>query len=464
MHARVILKAWTTALAFAGILCLSFVLSACGTKPPHISDEVKENIRQRAETGSAVGIVIGFVDGRGNREYFSHGPLVKGGDRWVDEDSVYEIGSISKVFTGILFADMVLKGELKLDDLVEAHLPEAVKVPSRNEAKITLEHLATHTSALARMPTNFNPANTYDPYADYTVEDMYEFISGYSLTRDIGEKYEYSNLGMGLLGHILGLRAGMGYEQLMTERLCGVLGMESTILTFTDELRERLARGHNSAGEVPNWDIPTLAGAGAIRSTARDMLTFLAANMGVDRTPLSDAMDMTHEARVEVGGDMSVGLAWHIRDNGQTRIVWHNGGTGGYRAFCGFIKEQEIGVVVLSNMNIGADDIGFHILDSSYALKTIKEEVRVGADILDTYAGQYKFDKDGTVIAVSRKGNRIVTEFPGQVPLAFFSESETKFFMKEAPITLTFIVDEGGEVTGLVLHQSGRDSGAAKVD
>jgi len=453
-----------TLLVVAGLLGLSFLFSACGTRPEYISDEVKENIRQRIEHGTAVGLVVGFIDGKGNREYFSSGTAVLNSEQPVDEDSVYEIGSISKVFTGILFADMVLKGELGLDDLVEDHLPEAVTVPSRNMAKITLEHLATHSSALARMPTNFKPTDLSNPYADYTVEDMYEFISGYSLTRDIGEKYEYSNLGMGLLGHILGLRAGMGYEQLMTERLCGVLGMENTILTFTDELRERLALGHNSAGEVPNWDIPTLAGAGAIRSTARDMLTFLAANMGVDRTPLSDAMDMTHEARVEVGGDMSVGLAWHIRDSGQTRIVWHNGGTGGYRAFCGFIKEQEIGVVVLSNINIGADDIGFHILDSSYALKTIKEEVRVGADILDTYAGQYKFDKDGTVIAVSRKGNRIVTEFPGQVPLAFFPESETKFFMKEASITLTFIVDEGGEVTALVLHQSGRDSGAVKVD
>jgi len=213
-----------TLLVVAGLLGLSFLFSACGTRPEYISDEVKENIRQRIEHGTAVGLVVGFIDGKGNREYFSSGTAVLNSEQPVDEDSVYEIGSISKVFTGILFADMVLKGELGLDDLVEDHLPEAVTVPSRNMAKITLEHLATHSSALARMPTNFKPTDLSNPYADYTVEDMYEFISGYSLTRDIGEKYEYSNLGMGLLGHILGLRAGMGYEQLMTERLCGVLG------------------------------------------------------------------------------------------------------------------------------------------------------------------------------------------------------------------------------------------------
>ena len=369
MRKKVNLKTRLSVLIHASILFLLFFSAACGTQAANISDEVKENIRQRVEQGSAVGIVLGFIDDRGNREYFSYGTLTKTGDRLVDENSVYEIGSISKVFTGILLADMVLKDELKLDDPAEVHLPEDVDMPSRNNVKITLEHLATHTSGLARLPTNLNPAN---PYADYTQEDMYEFISGYTLTRDIGAKFEYSNLGVGLLGHILGLKAGMGYEQLMIERISNVLGMESTVITFTEELEERLARGHNSAGEVPNWDIPTLAGAGAIRSTARDMLTFLAANMGVEHTRLSDAKDMTHLERAEAGESMKVGLGWHIRDNGQTRIIWHNGGTGGYRSFCGFIKEQKIGVVVLSNMNLSADDIGFHVLDSSYELQKKK--------------------------------------------------------------------------------------------
>lgn len=384
MHTRANLRTRWASLAVAGILFFSFSSAACGTKTSHIPDDVKENIRQRIEQGNAVGIVVGFIDGKGKREYFSHGTMTISGDQPVGEDSVYEIGSISKTFTGILLADMVLKGELKLDDLVEDHLPEDVEVPSRNEVKITLQHLATHTSALARMPTNFRPADASNPYADYSVEDMYAFISGYSLPRDIGEKYEYSNLGMGLLGHILSLKEGTSYEQLMTERICDVLGMESTVITFTEELQERLAKGHNSTGEVSNWDIPTLAGAGAIRSTARDMLTFLAANMGIERSPLSEAMEMSHEARVEAGKNMQVGLAWHIRDNEQTRIVWHNGGTGGYRTFCGFIKEQGIGVVVLSNINLGADDIGFHLLDGSYELQKIKEAVKVAFKLDDS--------------------------------------------------------------------------------
>jgi D-alanyl-D-alanine-carboxypeptidase/D-alanyl-D-alanine-endopeptidase len=356
-------------LVYLGFLLLLISSVACGTKETNISDEAKESIKERIRNGESVGIVVGFIDPQGNREYFSYGTLTKNGDEPVDENSVYEIGSITKVFTCIALADMVLKGELSLDDPAETYLPETVKMPSRNGNKITLGHLAANNSGLPRMPYNFRPKDPNNPYADYTVENMYNFLSAYTLQRNVGETYEYSNLGMGLLGHILSLKAGLDYEQLIVERICHVLGMEDTVITTTADMKERLAKGHNPVGEVPNWDIPTLAGAGALRSTASDMLTFLGANMRIEISRLSPAMVMTHEPCIEAGKTMSVGLGWHIRGNGKTQIVWHNGGTGGYRSFCGFIKDKKIGVVVLSNMNISADDIGFHLLDSTYELK-----------------------------------------------------------------------------------------------
>lgn len=361
------------ALIFVAFTLVCLISTACSEKYDYIPDTVKESIRKRIENGDSVGIVVGVVDAKGRREYFSYGSKKMHEYDPVDENSVYEIGSISKVFTSTLFADMVLNNEVSLDDPIEKYLPSDVKVPTRNDKKITLEHLATHTSSMPRMPNNFRPKDLTNPYADYTVQNMYDFLSGHILRRDIGEKYEYSNLGAGLLGHILSLKAQQTYEQLMIERICSVLGMDSTRITLTDDLKQRLAKGHNPRFEVSNWDIPTLAGAGAIKSTAKDMLTFLAANMGVIKSKLSDAMDMTHEARADVGKNMKVGLGWHIQDNENTRILWHNGGTGGHRSFCGFIKEKKIGVVVLSNMNISADDIGFHLLDSSYELNEVKE-------------------------------------------------------------------------------------------
>lgn len=452
---------WLT-LVFTGVLFLSLTSAACATKETYISDEVKESVRKRIENGESVGMVIGFIDSHGKKEYSNSGTTGLDDDKPVNEFSIYEIGSISKVFTCITLADMVLNNELKLDDLAEKYLPETVKMPSRNKIEISLKHLASHSSALARIPTNMQPADPANPYADYTVENMYEFLSGYTLTRGIGGKYEYSNLGMGLLGHILSLKAGTEYEQMIIERICNVLEMESTFITFTLKLKKRLARGHNSAGEVPNWDIPTLAGAGAIRSTANDMLTFLAANMGVKRSKLSAAMDMTHRAQVDISKEMRVGLGWHIRDNGKTQIIWHNGGTGGYRTFCGFIKDKKIGVVVLSNMNISADDIGFHLLDGSYELKEIKENLAVKSDILEKYVGKYKLDK--VTITIIRKGEILVADIPDQAKLALFPESETIFFMREAPVKVTFKKDESGNVSSLIFSQGGKDTEAKKIE
>ena len=357
---------------FPFILFLYFLSLACIAKQSHIPPDVKENIKARIEKGEGVGIVVGFIDSSGNREYFSHGFKTLEGEDPVDEFSVYEIGSISKVFTCTILADMVLKNEVRLNDEAQLHLPEEVKMPARENKGITLGHLASHTSGLARMPTNFAPKDISNPYADYSVENMYEFLSGYTLTRDIGEKFEYSNLGMGLLGHILSLKSGKDYETLLKDRICDALGMDDTVITLSIDLQDRLAVGHNKNGPVANWDIPTLAGAGAIRSTARDMLTFLAAHAGIEGTALSEAMDMTQEERADAGEPMGIGLGWIILDRNNTKIFWHNGGTGGYRSFCGFMRDKKIGVVVLSNMNIRVDDIGFHLLDNTNPLKRVE--------------------------------------------------------------------------------------------
>jgi D-alanyl-D-alanine-carboxypeptidase/D-alanyl-D-alanine-endopeptidase len=442
-------------------LCLT---AACVSPQLNIPEEVEKNIEERIDNGESVGLVVGFIDPEGNREYFCCGTLTMNGKRPVDEYSVYEIGSITKVFTGIVLADMVLKGEVNLDDPAEQYLPGTIKIPSRNGNKITLGHLASHSSALPRMPFNFRPIEPENPYADYTVENMYAFLSAYHLQRDIGEKYEYSNLGMGLLGHILSLRAKMDYEQLIIQRVCRVLGMEDTKIAFTEDMKKRLARGHDASGEVPNWDIPTLAGAGALRSTAADMLTFLGANMGIKHTPLLPAMEMAHEPRVQAGNDMKVGLAWHIRDNGKTQIVWHNGGTGGYRTFCGFVKDKNTGVVILSNMNIGADDIGFHLLDSSYALKKVEKTIELESTVLEKFLGKYKLDDRNITITIAKKDQVLVAQIPNRSEFMIFPVSETDFITKDGPIRISFNMDESGDVRGLVFNLSGKDSSAKKIE
>src|SRR5262249_5524923 len=193
--------------------------------------------------------------------------------------------------------------------------------------------LSMHTSALPRLPTNMHSKDTENPYADYSVEDLYTFLSGYQLTRDIGERYEYSNLGGGLLGHALSLRAGMEYEALVRTRITGPLGMTNTSIALTPAMRERLARGHGATLQpAGNWDLPTLAGAGALRSTTNDLLTFLAANIGYVKTPLAPAMASMLVPRKPAGMPaVEIALGWHVSSVHAKTIVWHNGGTGGYR-------------------------------------------------------------------------------------------------------------------------------------
>src|SRR5687768_14330253 len=174
------------------------------------------SVKARVDAGRSVGMVVGTIDADGKTVIASYGNA--GPDALpLDADSVFEIGSITKVFTAILLADMADRGEVKLDDPVARHLRAGVKVPERNGKAITLIHLSEQTSGLPRMPDNMKPANPLNPYADYTAEQLFEFLGRYQLTRDIGAEFEYSNLGVGLLGQALAMRAGKSYEALVKE-------------------------------------------------------------------------------------------------------------------------------------------------------------------------------------------------------------------------------------------------------
>ncbi|HEX3718958.1 MAG TPA: serine hydrolase domain-containing protein [Verrucomicrobiae bacterium] len=307
----------------------------------------------------APGIVVGVIDEKGAK-LFAKGVCEKGGAD-VNGDTLFEIGSVTKVFTAVLLREMADSGEVSLNDPISKFLPASVKAPTRNGREITLVDLATQTSGLPRLPDNLAPKDPMNPYADYTVGQLYGFLSGYRLTRDIGGKFEYSNLGVGLLGHVLALRAGTNYETLVVRRICDPLGMESTRITLTPELKARLAVGHNSAGEtVENWDIPTLAGAGALRSTANDLLKFLAANMGLTNSSLSKAMSATQQPRHGSGPFRKIGLIWQIQT--VSGAIWHNGGTFGYHSYIGFKKNPLRGVVVLANSGSDIEDIGQYVL------------------------------------------------------------------------------------------------------
>ncbi len=452
------------------VVVLSLVLLAHAGSGAMLPDkDIRAILADRIdEQRQGVAMVVGVIDPSGRRTiaYAS----TKKGEGPVDADTVFEIGSVTKVFTSLLLAEAVRRGEVALTDPVSKYLPPNVKVPERGGKKITLVDLATHTSGLPRMPTNFHPKDPANPYADFSVAQLYEFLATVELTRDIGSKYEYSNLGGGLLGHALALRAGTDYETLLRTRVLEPLGMKSTAITLSKSMKEHLTPGHDAGlRQVANWDIPTLAGAGALRSTANDLLTFLAANIGIEKSPLAPSMAAMIAARRPTGNpNLEIALGWHIWTRNGHEIIWHNGGTGGYRTWIGFDPKSRTGVVVLSNTstNAGADDIGQHLLDPAVPLlQPAKErhEVKVDAAVLEKYTGRYQLAPN-FILTITRDGDRLYAQATGQPRFEILAEGARDFFFKDFDAQLTFVVDSNDRATSLVQHQNGADHPAKRME
>jgi D-alanyl-D-alanine-carboxypeptidase/D-alanyl-D-alanine-endopeptidase len=422
---------------------------------------VRGIIKARVDTGSYAGIAVGVVSRDGQEQVTTYGP--NAGVAPFDGNTVFEIGSVTKTFTAAILADMAARNELTLDDPVVKHLPAGTKIPERDGKQITLLDLATHTSGLPRLPAKMMIRDPGNPYASYTPAMMYEFLATYKLPRRIGERYEYSNLGFGLLGQALAHRAGTDYESLVTERVLTPLGMLDTQIALSPEMRARLAPGHDGGGTVVGlWDLPTFAASGALRSTVNDMLRYVRASADSTSKPLGSVLATTHiRRRPTASRQMSIGLAWHRTTTpAGTTIVWHSGGTGGYRSFAGYQERSGPGVVVLANSAVGVDDLGMHLLDASVPLGPIPRRrvaIVLSPEILERYIGAYELTPALTIV-VTGKGNDLFAQPTGQRRFPIFAETETGFFLKAIDAQLTFTRDSSGTVTGLVVHQHGRNT------
>jgi serine-type D-Ala-D-Ala carboxypeptidase/endopeptidase len=423
----------------------------------------------------AVGIVVGVIEPDGRRVVaygnLANGQLPNADPGTLDGDTIFEIGSITKVFTSLLLADMVNRKEVALDDPAAKYLPENVRMPGRSGKPITLLDLSTHRSGLPSLPGNFKIKDPYNPFGDYSVDDLYQFLSGYTLPRDPGSEFEYSNLGAGLLGHLLAYRAGTDYESLIRSRITQPLNMPDTGLTPSSSMKQRMATGH--IGMLTpivksGLPLPTLAGAGALRSSVNDLLTFLEAFLGYKESPLAPAMNAMLEVR-RPAGKIEIGLAWFINSIDGRQIALHDGGTTGFCSFAGYDAEKRIGVVVLSNTLSYVDDIGFHLLNPKAPLRNPeppKQRTAISIDpkLLDNYTGRYQLAD--RVLEITRDGDRLFAQGFAEVngqPIVgprfeVFAESEKNFFVKVTGSQITFETGSQGRATSLIMHRVGRET------
>jgi CubicO group peptidase (beta-lactamase class C family) len=415
------------------------------------------------------GIVVGIITPSGRR-IVARGPA---DTKRFDGRTLFEIGSITKVFTGLLLADMARRGEVRLDDPADKYLPAGYALPSRNGRRITLLDLATHRSGLPRMPTNFTSADPANPYADYSQKDLLAYLKQVRLTRDIGSEYEYSNLGVGLLGQLLARRAGTDYASLVRRRITRPLGMMDTTIRLSPVQRTRLAQPHDEyMRPMPAWDLNALAAAGALRSDANDLLTFLGAAMGLVKRPVrTDFAAMQVRRAAGPTGNMDVGIIWMLLKTPAAEIVFHNGATGGSKAFIGFDPARKRGVVVLVNgaPEPASDDLGLHLLTGSppmpvQPLPPAPREWKVvplSPAQLDPLTGIYRFGPQET-LTIRRDADRLTVQLTGQPEFPIFPSSETEFFLKAVDAQLSFELDGSGRASKVVLHQAGHDTPAPR--
>lgn len=261
--------------------------------------------------------------------------------------SIFEIGSISKVFTATLLANLVLNETLDLGDRINC----CIAVPLHPRDTFTLQQLANHTSGLPRLPVNLNlgAVDFRNPYRDYSEDSLlYYLTQDTTFRKSPGERYEYSNLGTGLLAYLLAQKEESDYETMLHTYIFQKYAMNYST-TIREELTTDLVPGLDAGGQVtPNWDFNVLTGAGGILSNVSDLSKFAQAQFDPANTELALARQTTLEVNVR----MNIGLGWHILKSEDGRTWhWHNGGTLGYTSSVAVDVERKTAVVILSNVS-----------------------------------------------------------------------------------------------------------------
>jgi CubicO group peptidase (beta-lactamase class C family) len=424
---------------------------------------IDQLVQPIVDAGVAPGIVVGVLEG-GKTQVFGYG---KGpGGRAPDAATIFEIGSVSKTFTTTALAIMVDRKMVDLEDPVRKYLPpDAVPAGAEGDKEIRLIDLATQHSGLPRLPGNMHPGDPANPYVDYSPKLLYAYLAEHGLKLPVNARFEYSNLGVGLLGHALALRYGKSYEQMIVDLVSAPLDLNDTRVTLTPDEQKRFAQGYDGDGNpVHPWDLDALAGAGALRSDAADLLRYLQAHLDPPEK-LKPAMEIAHQERHKIGTAGSIALAWLIKPDGKT--YFHDGGTGGYSTYVSFNTERKTAVVVLINsagtlMDHLGEQVDHIMAGEPVQPLTVHRAITLDAKALDEYLGSYEVIA-GVQLTVTRQGDHLAFQLPRQQPVALYAEAKDKFFVRVADATVSFDRNEQGRIIACILHQNGRDTKGKKV-
>ncbi len=443
-----VVSAQTPHAALAGVPAKnhsSALPDSSGWKIPE--NEVIQQLLADRLQGRTVGVVVGVLEPAGTR-IVSFGKSGAADGRPLDGDTLFQIGSVTKVFTGLLLADMAVRGQVRLEDPAARLLPPGVKMPQRGRA-ITLIDLSKHWSGLPSMPTNFSLQGQPDPYAAYTEQQLYNFLNTFTPLREPG-KQSYSNLGVALLGRLLARQSGLSYEALLTQRVLSPLALHSTAITVDTKLQQRLSPGHDRFLQpVETWNMLEMPASGSLRSTAKDLLRFVQFNLN-DDSPLQEAMALQRTPGRTLG--------WGRSTLGGQAVYGHEGGKEGYRSAVVFNPATKTGVVVL--MNTRSDEspmaIARHLLFSGSALPALaavpKQPVtaQLGLKKLTEYEGRYRLES-GAIVEIARRDNHLLVQIHGEGVVTYFASAADVFWSNTSEAELQFGRDSSGQLSLLTL-------------
>ncbi len=431
------------------VLVLSLLVTCVSAADKPLAEAAKE----AAKAFKAGGIVSGESLG-GKVSYASAGsPLPQPGIP--PEDILFEIGSITKVFTGLLLAQAVVDGRVTLETSIASLLPPNLEFADPRIAAITLKQLSTHTSGLPRLPDNQDAGSAPDdPYAHYDEKLMLDFLTTAHLEKDGPHLSSYSNLGVGLLGHLLGKVYQSTWEQAVIIKICAPLGLNDTRMTIT-RLKRPLAPPHDGDKPSHSWTFDAVAGAGGLRSTAADMIKFGQAMAHPEMTPLAQAFALALQPQAKAGAmGGKIGLGIFIGQRDGIPFYNHDGGTGGYRSGLQVIPQQDIVRVVLIN-NTTPDGSSVIAKTHRKPPRVMPKEIALSAEVLKTYPGIYELETTARFTVLLHEG-QLWIRLTGQTFLPAFPSAPARFFLKVVPAEFQF-TSEGSKVKSVTLFQNGRE-------
>jgi D-alanyl-D-alanine-carboxypeptidase/D-alanyl-D-alanine-endopeptidase len=368
----------------------------------------------------------------------------------------FEIGSITKGFTGVLLAEMIERGEVTLDDPLQKFLPPGAAAPHFDSRQITLRDLVTHTSELPSLPPRLRPRQMSNPSAEADSDVVHGSLADIRLSRAPGVRYRYSNWGFMLLSDALGRRAGKPYDELLRERVLAPLGMSETLVGDNSGLLP----GHTASGRrTPPWDIPApYGGAGAIRSTPADMAEFARALLGdvPPETPetLRRALDIAQRKLHEANRNVAVAMGWHLIRQGDREYIAHNGGTGGFSSAFVIDPQDRIAAIVLADTAGGFDDLAFRMVNPGAPLATPRRAVALDVATAQAIVGRYELRPE-FMLEITLVDGRLYSQVTGQPRFELLQDSHGDYYPTEFDALLRFTREGEGKASGVSLFQGG---------